>query len=234
MSDSFAVVLDELEQCGSRFDCYGAPFLRLFPVTGAAVSTLGDLLGNATLTATDDRAARIDGAQFVVGEGPCWDALNTGLAVAESAMAVHGADRWPTFAAAVREEAVASIFAYPLVVGPLRLGAIDMYSRTPTAMDDRQQSQASAMAEVISRHVLRDAVQSAERELAEVDARSRRTVHQATGMVLAQLDLSADDAQLVLRGHSFAAGRAVAEVASDIVDRRLSFHVVDGRIEASS
>jgi hypothetical protein len=233
MSDSFAVVLDELERCGSRIDCYGAPFLRLFPVTGAAVSTLGDLLGNKTLTATDDRAARIDGVQFEVREGPCWDALDSGLAVAESAMAVHGANRWPRFAAGVRKEAVASIFAYPLAVGPLRLGAVDMYSRTPAAMNDLQQSQASAMAEVIGRHVLRDAVQTAERELARVDARSRRTVHQATGMVLAQLDISADDAQLVLRGHSFAAGRTVAEVARDIVDRTLSFRIVGGRIEAS-
>jgi hypothetical protein len=57
---------------------------------------------------------------------------------------------------------------------------------------------------------------------------SRRVIHQATGMVLAQLDISADDAMLVLQGHAFAAGLTMMEVAQRVVDRTLDFSTEDG------
>jgi hypothetical protein len=50
---------------------------------------------------------------------------------------------------------------------------------------------------------------------------SRREVHQATGMVLAQLGVAAADALLIIRGHAFARGRTVREVSADIVARRI-------------
>jgi hypothetical protein len=39
--------------------------------------------------------------------------------------------------------------------------------------------------------------------------------------------VSIDDAFLMLRAHSFATGRPVAEVAKDVVERRLRFPVED-------
>ncbi|WP_375372628.1 ANTAR domain-containing protein [Clavibacter capsici] len=48
-------------------------------------------------------------------------------------------------------------------------------------------------------------------------------MHQATGMVIAQMGLSAADALLVLRGHAFATNRSVRDVANDVVERRLDF-----------
>jgi hypothetical protein len=54
-------------------------------------------------------------------------------------------------------------------------------------------------------------------------SRSRREVHQATGMILVQLGISADEASLLLRAHAFSSGRSVKEVANDVVERRLDF-----------
>jgi hypothetical protein len=51
-------------------------FLEMFPVSGAAVSTVGDLLGSETISASDALAFRMDELQFDPGEGPCWDAMN--------------------------------------------------------------------------------------------------------------------------------------------------------------
>jgi hypothetical protein len=51
----------------------------------------------------------------------------------------------------------------------------------------------------------------------------RAEVHQATGMILAQLDVSAQDAFVRLRAHAFATGRPLADVARDVVARRLVF-----------
>jgi AmiR/NasT family two-component response regulator len=48
-------------------------------------------------------------------------------------------------------------------------------------------------------------------------------VHQATGMIQAQLDTTATDAFLRLRARAFASGVPVDEVAREIVARRLTF-----------
>jgi AmiR/NasT family two-component response regulator len=48
-------------------------------------------------------------------------------------------------------------------------------------------------------------------------------VHQATGMILVQLGVSAEIAFVRLRGYAFAQGRRLGEVACDVVERRLRF-----------
>jgi len=54
-------------------------------------------------------------------------------------------------------------------------------------------------------------------------ADERIFVHQATGMVSAQLDCGVDEALLRLRGHAYAAQRPIDEVAADVVAGRLRF-----------
>jgi hypothetical protein len=51
----------------------------------------------------------------------------------------------------------------------------------------------------------------------------RAEVHQATGMVLAQLGISATEALARLRGHAFVEQRLLIDVARDVVSRRLWF-----------
>jgi hypothetical protein len=235
LHDSLSTALDALARSSADPQRYGYTIVGLLPVTGAAVSTLGEVLGSETLSATDARAARLDELQFDLGEGPCWDALRSGSPVSEPAMTTNAHRRWPAFGtAAARDESVSSMFAFPLIVGPLRLGAVDLYSQHPLVLDDRQSRQASAMADVISRNVLREALKAVDAAEPASNPRSRRTVHQATGVVLAQLDISHDDAQLMIQGHAFASGRSVMDVASDIVEGTVRFRRVDGRIEVGS
>ena len=49
----------------------------------------------------------------------------------------------------------------------------------------------------------------------------RRPIHQATGMVMAQLDLPVGAAFARLRGHAFATGVTVADVAAAVVARQV-------------
>lgn len=223
--------MDALTRSGADPQRYGHTIAGVFPITGVAVSTLGDVLGSETISATDARAARLDELQFDLGEGPCWDALRSGSPVTETSMATGGQRRWPAFGTAAHSESVSSMFAFPLIVGPLRLGAVDLYSHEPVVLDDRQSRQASAMADVIGRNVLREALKSADAVEPAPNPLSRRLVHQATGVVLAQLDVSADDAQLMIQGHAFASGRSMMDVAKDIVEGVMRFHRADGRIE---
>lgn len=69
---------------------------------------------------------------------------------------------------------------------------------------------------------------------AVTDRFSRRHVHQATGMVLAQVGVSPEDAELLLQGHAFATGTSMREVADDVLAGRLSFATRPTGIEESS
>jgi hypothetical protein len=234
MSGSFAMAMDALERSAEAPAGFCRPFLDVLPVSGASVSTVGDLLGSETLSASDELAARLDELQFDLGEGPCWDAMSSGRPVLEPDVRGRPRSAWPAFSVAILDADISSIFAFPIAVGPLRMGAVDLYCVVPVELDRRQAEQADAMAAVVGRHVLRQALDAVGRDGDDIgNAYSRRLIHQATGIVLAQLDLSADDARLVIHGHAFAASRSMKDVAQDILDGRLNFSRADDGIEAS-
>ncbi len=224
MTSSFGAAMEAIDRSAESPAGFCRPFVDFFPVSGASVSTVGNFLGSETLSASDDIAARLDELQFDLGEGPCWDAVRSGRAVLEPDFGIDSPRRWPAFSGALEDVALRSIFAFPLAVGPLRIGAVDLYSVDRVDFDRNQAEQADAMAGAIGRHVLRQALNAVGRDYDyDGNAYSRRLVHQATGMVLAQLDISADDARLVIQGHAYAASRSMMDVAQDIVDGRIDF-----------
>ncbi|GAB2454831.1 GAF domain-containing protein [Conyzicola lurida] len=228
--------MDALSRQTDDSSSFSFPFVDVFPVTGAAVSTLGRLLGSETLSASDPQAARLDELQFDLGEGPCWDAMTTARPVLTPDVRTQSPRRWPAFARAIDADELGAIFAFPLVIGPLRIGAVDLYSKRPTELTPIQSRQASEMADAVSRQVLRQALMRIGSDGSEdkaVNAFSRRVIHQATGMVLSQLDVPIDDARLVIEGHAFASNRSMMDVATDIVNGELNFSVRSTGIEAS-
>ncbi|MGY4859602.1 GAF and ANTAR domain-containing protein [Cryobacterium sp. AP23] len=193
--------------------------MSFLPISGASISTFGSLLGAETVSATDSRAERVDETQFDLGEGPCWDALTTRAPVIEPDFANTAS--WPAFTAAMRNEEIGAIFAFPLMFGPLEIGAIDLYSTTPGSLTVTQQRQSLVLSAIVSRILLRNAVGTdAPRETTTF---SRRLIHQATGMVLAQAGTTADDAYLIIQARAFADNRPMREIAEDIIERRIRF-----------
>jgi len=206
-------------------------FVRAFPVTGSAVSTLGELLGTQTVAASDSLAARLDEMQFDLGEGPCWDALRLRRPILRPDLRARPGTSWPIFIQAVLAEGVGALFAFPLLVGTLQIGAVDMYSRGPLTLDPGQTERASELADATARQVLQRALQTAsptgDDYVEDPGPYSRKIVHQASGMVLAQLGVSAEDARLVIQAHAFASSRSMMEVAKDVLDRRIDFSIPD-------
>lgn len=206
------------------------PFLRVLDLPGAAVSTLGDPFGTETVCASDDQAAWRDEIQIDLGEGPCWQALEQHRAVIEPDLENSTSTSWPLALGALQETGLGAVFAFPLVVAGIDVGAIDLYSDVPTVLTDRQIADATMLSMVLARQVFHRAVEALEQGAAgrgASDDYSRREVHQATGMVLAQLHSTPGEALLVLRGHAFASGRTVLDVASDVIARRLDFSTID-------
>ncbi len=201
------------------------PFLDALPVTGASISTLGGILPAETVAASDPAAARLDELQLDLGEGPCWDAVALGRPVFDADLGALGDTRWPAFREAIREVRVAAIFAFPLQIGSLSFGAVDLYTDHRGELADSATRDAGSLADIAARHVLRGAlsIAAAADEGVLDEAGSRTVVHQATGMVIAQLDIDAQDALLVMRGRAYSTGRTVRDIATEVVERRLDF-----------
>lgn len=225
MSDrvAFGEAVEELSLAHEAHTSLCDPFLRVLPVDGVSISTLGAPFGTETVCATDELSARLDELQFDLGVGPCWDALATRHPVLVTDIRGEEGAKWPTLFEAIGAADVRAVYAFPLLVGSLTIGAVSLYSRTKQRLDDAKRLDTLLLANIAARQVLRSvlAEQTLKSNGDEDEGFSRRIVHQATGMVLAQLNLSAADALLILHGHAFSEGRTVREVATKVVAREL-------------
>lgn len=215
-------------------DALSQPFLDLFPITGVSVATVGPVLGSETLAATDGTALRLDELQFDLGEGPCWDAMRSGSPVLVSDVRASSSDTWPAFGPAVGDLEVRAMFVFPVRVGPLQLGAIDLYSDQPDELPREAVGQARILARAVSRVVLRDTLARERHDNDDdepVGAHTRRMVHQATGRIIVQAKVPPDDAHLLLQGYAFSTGARVVDVATDILQGRLRFSASENGIE---
>jgi hypothetical protein len=67
----------------------------------------------------------------------------------------------------------------------------------------------------------------------ETEANFQYVVHQATGIVAAQIEVSVAQALIRLRAYAFATGRTLTVVAQDVVARRLRFDEPNGEIDGN-
>lgn len=198
-------------------------FIAVLPVQHAAISTLGSPFELETVCSSDPVAARLDELQMDLGEGPCWQARATGNPVLIRDLQVSPASTaWPGLLSTVDAHGIRSAYAFPLSVGTLEIGAVDLYATRPDALTDAHVAEATALASAAALQILQLALARVDQS-PENMAWPRRVVHQATGMVIAQLGVSAEDALLIIRAHAFATNRTVREVADDVTARRLDF-----------
>jgi GAF domain-containing protein len=202
------------------------PFLKMLSMTGGSITVLGRAEHPSTICTSDDVAARVEELQFELGEGPHWEALRTGETVSVADVATDSFTRWPVFGPAVADTSARALFSIPLTLGAVTIGVVDLYRSTPGALAPLEYELARQLAGSAAAPALRTAVRSADKEeahaLREVPE-MRREVHQATGMLLVQLETTATDAFMRLRAHAFSSGRPVGDIAHDVVTRRLDF-----------
>jgi hypothetical protein len=226
-----AAAAKALSVAGETGGDFCEPFVRVLQLSSVAVSTLGDPFGSETLCASDDRAARADELQIDFGEGPGWQSLALREPVIEPDLEHSTNTTWPLALDALQQAGLGAVFAFPLVVAGINVGALDLYSELPIVLTDQQISDTTMLSMILARQVFHKAVHAGEREAGgggpAEGAYSRREIHQATGMVLAQLHITPNDALLVLRGHAFASGRTVLDVAVDVVNRSLDFSTIN-------
>ena len=202
-----------------------ALFVERLPITGASVCVrMGDL-EQSTISVSDSIAAEIDELQYALGEGPHWDALRSGEPV--SAPNLRSSDeRWPVLSGALAKLDLGALFAFPLRMGAVTVGVADLYRSKPGALGEHDIATAKSLARETAPRALQLATVSAKAEAPVrpgLAAELRREVHQATGMILVQLNVDATEAFLRLKAYSFSSGNSIQDVAKDVVQRRLNF-----------
>jgi hypothetical protein len=103
---------------------------------------------------------------------------------------------------------------------------MNLYRDHPGPMTDDQHADALVMANVAAQAVLALQSNASPGLLSgdlEASAEFQYVVHQASGMVAAQLDVNVAQALIRLRAHAFGNDRSLTDVARDVVARTLRF-----------
>lgn len=203
----------------------------MYAVSEMAVSgcTLALVAGNepfGMLAGAGRHPGTITGLQFELGEGPCQEAYASGSAVLLPDLAVDGVSRWPVFTSAATELGARAEFCFPLGVGRTCIGVFDLWRDKPGMLSDVQLADALAAADIARDAMLYLQEPPAHPGLAallEIAGMDRIVVHQAAGMIAAQLDETPSDALARLRATAFESGRSIYDIAHDVVERRVRF-----------
>ncbi|HUZ41013.1 MAG TPA: ANTAR domain-containing protein [Acidimicrobiales bacterium] len=195
--------------------------------SGAGIMLRSGHVTRGSLGMTDAVSSFIEELQFMLGEGPCIDAYNLEVPIAEPNLA-DPSSRWLGLTPPVFKAGVRALFAFPLVVGAVCIGSLDLYRDHSGALSDDQHADALIMADVVTRAVL---TMQAEAPLGDLIAQleavmtPQSVVYQAVGVASAQLGLSVGESLIRLKAHAFAKDRLLTELAQDVVARRVRFNV---------
>jgi hypothetical protein len=199
---------------------------RILPAWGVAVSLMAERGPTGIVAALDEESQVVEELQFIVGEGPCWDAFETRAPLLVADLLSQAGQRWPGYSAAAQAHGVRSAFAFPLQVGSARLGVLDVYREQPGALDAEALANALALASIATGALIDgqdQAISGAAPDGVERALESRFAVYQAQGMVMIQLGVPLGEAMARLRAHAYVHDRTLGAVARDIVARELLF-----------
>jgi hypothetical protein len=212
--------------------------IAVLPVSRAAVTMMAGPDRQEPIFASDAIAAHLDEMQFRLGEGPCVEALRERRPVLVPDLAELADSRWPVFAAAARRTPIRAAFVLPLQAGAIGVGVLDLYRDEPGMLGRDELAGALRAADAVLWALLgiRDGNQTERPPPARhsgngADPHGWLTgspldhieVYQATGMVMAQLDVPAETALSRLRAYAFVHDRTIDDIARDVVARRLRF-----------
>ena len=192
-------------------------FVDVFGGSGAAITLGYQQPDRLTLCASDSTVARLDGLQEVLGEGPGWDAFTSRRVVTAD---LSRPTPWEQFSSTARQElGDIWVWAVPMQPEDHAVGVVMVYDESADA-EDRDPVLAQFLADAVGAALM------AHEALFMEDFGPwmvRQQVHQAVGMVVAQVGIAPVDAMAVIRAHAFAHDTTVEAIAAQVLDRTLDF-----------
>lgn len=202
------------------------PFVANLRVSAASISVVGFRGRQSSVCVSDALAARADSLQFELGEGPRWESMRSRAPVLVPDWNSAEPSLWPVFHAEAAGLGIHALFSFPMVMGAALVGVVDLYCLSPRVADSDFVALGALMAGRVASAAVQRALSSAEDHHSPETVMApalRREVHQATGMIVSQLRVSATEAFSRLQAHAFLTERPIAEVAREVVERTLTF-----------
>ena len=173
--------------------------------------------GERQAVSTPGMFEQLEPLQEILGEGPVHKAMTEDRLVVLriDGVAIEGVvNEYPVFsqqAGTVGDDV--TLYAVPMRAGSRVIGVLSLYvTADPPA---RSQADLQLLADAVGVSLLGD--------VESLDWSERALLHQATGMVVAQLRVPPDDAFAVIRAHAFSHSTSLQSVAEDVLARSLTF-----------
>jgi hypothetical protein len=199
---------------------------RMLPVDGAGISLSGPDGQRIPLGASSEAAATAERLQFTVGAGPCLTSQTS-----REPVFAQNADlrrRWPAFADLLAESTpYCAVVALPLREAISGLGAVDLYFARDDAVPGLDVFEAMAVGDLVTSALSETAVWSdwepgrGPEWLHGPAARRRSAVWEAMGKAALVLETDAAAALALMRARAYGTGRAVEDVAAELLEGRL-------------
>lgn len=198
---------------------------RLLDVSAAGL-LIADRRGVLHLAASSSqRIHHLEIFQLQRDEGPCLDCFRDGqhVLVPDLADEEH---RWPQFARAAQDMGFRSVHALPMRLSAGILGALGLFGDEPGTLDPDGLALAQALLHVASVAIVNER-SATDRAIVNSQLQraltSRIVVEQAKGALAHAGNLAMEDAFIVLRRYARDHGTKLSVVASQVVDRELSY-----------
>jgi hypothetical protein len=202
--------------------CQGC--VTIVGVGGAGIMLMSGDIPRGSLCSTNEVSHLIEELQYTLGEGPCVDAYQQDQVVTEPDLADPATPRWVAFTPPALDAGVRAVFGFPMRVGTVRLGALNLYRDWSGSLTYDQHADALVLADLAARWVL-EAQAGAPLDVVaqelEIAADFHLVVHNAAGIVSVQQGISVTEALIRLRAYAFSHDRLPADVAEDVVTHRL-------------
>jgi hypothetical protein len=192
--------------------------VMMLSADGGSIVLTPDSMPAFPLAASNTVARRIESVQEIFDAGPTRSARETANLAEVSVVTASAA---PSLVMDELRQAAGdvTISAYPMRVAGEVLGVLAVYTSRRRALS-RPPEDAQTLADIVGAALLQS-MDADPTDLVAWPARAR--VHQATGMVVAQLRVSPEDALTLIRARAYAQGSTIEAVSDDLVSRRLNF-----------
>lgn len=180
-------------------------------------------------------ATALEDLQLTQGQGPSPDAAQKStlhLLPDLSAPTASAARHWPGLPGAIQDLGVHAVFSFPLRIGIIALGALTGHRTRSGPLSAGQLADAFALADTLAQVIIDQAARPEPTSgmLLNEPGLLFAEVHQTTGMLSAQQNISCARALVLLRGYAYSHDRPLLTCARDILHHRLR---LDGTPDSS-
>jgi len=188
----------------------------------AAGLLLVDARGTLQLVAASTEQARVaELFQIQNDEGPCLDSYRTGQPViVPDITAADAAVRWPRFAAAAQEMGFVAVHAIPMRLRDQVIGTLNLFGTALDGLDPAVARAARALVDIATIGILQERASREQGIVAgqlQVAVNSRVLIEQAKGILAERLQVTPDQAFIMLRAYSRSNNHPLTQLADEVV-----------------